>query len=192
MIIDVSHHNGTIKWLSASKVVDSVFIKATQGTTYRDPMFIKNATAANLSGIKVGYYHFATLNSHDVITDATDEANWFISNIKKAPSPSLPLVLDLEDEKNTLNRDDTLRYVKTFFRQLVLNGYHDYILYSGTHYLNDHLPVNHGLEYVKLWIADYNEPHFIPNGWEEITLLQYTDKGTIEGIKGNVDLNRYL
>lgn len=192
MVIDVSHHNGLIDWETVKKTVSQCFIKSTQGVTFRDPMFIRNAIAATETGIQVGYYHYATLNSHNVELDAQDECKWFIANVKKVPLGRLPLVLDLEDEKCTLSKQDVFLYVKSFFRHLVLNGYHDYLLYSCTSFLNRHLPPNHNLGYVKLWIADYNEPHFTPHGWEDIHLLQYTDKGKVEGIKGYVDLNRYL
>ncbi len=190
--IDISHHNGKIDWQSVSEEVDSIFIKATEGVDYLDKMFLKNAIAATEAGLNVGYYHFATPRSHDVETDAKNEANWFIENVKKAPEPTLPLVLDFEDEKIVLNKVDSLLFINTFFRQLILNGYHDIMLYGGTSYLNDHLPANHDLGHIPLWIADYNEPHFTPVGWDKITLLQHTDKGEIAGINGNVDLNRYI
>lgn len=192
MVIDISHHNGIINWVEIAKTVDSIFIKASQGQNYTDPMFIKNAIGAHTAGIKAGYYHYATLQSKTVEIDAKLEAIHFIEQVMKVALPGLGLVLDLEDPNINLSREETLTYVKTFFRYLVLNGYHDYMLYSGTHFLNDHLPINHQLGYVKLWIADYNEPHFIPIGWEGIHLLQYTNKGKIEGISGNVDLNRYI
>lgn len=192
MVIDISHHNGVIDFTEISGTVDSIFIKATEGQTYTDPMFIRNAIAAHTVGIKAGYYHYATLSAIDPEIDAKNEANHFIEQVKRVAAPQLPLVLDLEDPNINLSREETLTWVKTFFRQLVLNGFHDYMLYSGTHFLNDHLPVNHSLEYIKLWIADYNEPHYVPNGWDKITLLQYTDKWKVKGINGNVDLNKYL
>ncbi len=190
--IDISHHNGKIKWQEVANEVDQCFIKATEGSTYVDPMLIKNAIAANTAGIKTGYYHFATPRSHEVETDAKNEANWFIENIKKAPNPGLPLVIDFEDTEITLNKNEALLFINTFFRQLILNGYHDFMLYGGTSYLNDHLPANHNLGHIPLWLADYNEPYFVPVGWDKVTLHQHTDKGSITGIKGNVDLNRYV
>lgn len=192
MVIDISHHNGKIKWLTASKEVDSVFIKATEGANYVDPMFIKNAIAAHTAGIKTGYYHFATLCNTHVETDAKIEANWFIENIKKVPIASLPLALDFEDSEITLNKADSLTFITTFFGELFAHGYYDYMLYSGTSFLNAHLPHNHNLGHISLWIADYNEPYFVPVGWDKITLLQYTDKGKVNGIGTNVDLNRYV
>lgn len=192
MVIDISKYQGEIDWIELAKTVTDVFIRATFGQKIIDPLFIKNAIGAHTVGIKAGYYHFATLQSNDVELDAKLEAMHFIDQVKKVVLPQLGLVLDLEDKNISLSREETLTYIKTFFRYLVLNGYHDYMLYSGTHFLNDHLPVNHDLGYIKLWIADYTEPHFIPNGWEKITLLQFTDKGKINGIHGNVDLSRYI
>ena len=85
--IDISHHNGSINWI---KVINSsfkpefVYIKCTQGIDYKDPLFLKNAKDAKASGIKIGYYHFASLNNDDIIADASKEAKWFLSNVKIA------------------------------------------------------------------------------------------------------------
>lgn len=191
-IIDVSHHNGRIKWLTVSKNVDQAFIKATEGSTYADPMFIKNAIAAHTAGIKIGYYHFATLNTHDVINDAKREANWFLYNISLAPINNLPLVLDIETNKIGASKKEVLTFIHHFILRLINADYIDFMIYSYTSFLNDNLPKDHDLGKYKLWLADYNEPHFVPVGWDRITLLQYTDKGKVNGITGNVDLNRYL
>ncbi len=192
MVIDVSHHNGKINWSKVAKTVDSVFIKATEGSNYVDPMLIKNAVGGDTNGIKVGYYHFATLNSQDVVIDAINEAEWFMSNIKKAVAPSLPLVLDIETNKLKISRPKVLAYIQAFFRQLKLSGYEDYMLYSYTSFLNENLPSQHPLGAIRLWLADYNGSYVIPKGWKEIYLHQYTDKGKVDGIKGNVDINRYV
>lgn len=192
MVIDISHHNGKINWFTVVKTVDSVFIKATEGNSYVDPMFIKNAIAATTAGIKVGYYHFATPRSTTPEIDAKKEANWFVENIKKVPIAHLPLALDFEDSEIVLTRTDALIFINTFFNCLISYGYHDFMLYGGTSFLNQHLPANHNLGHIPLWIADYNEPNFVPTGWDKITLLQHTDKGKVDGIVGYVDLNRYI
>lgn len=192
MVIDVSHHNGRIKWLTVAKTVDQVFIKVSEGRDYVDPMFIKNAIAANTAGIKIGYYHFATLRSTNVETDAKIEANWFIENIKKVQTPLLPLVLDFEDTEIILNKADSLLFIHTFFAELTVNGYHDHMLYGGPFFLDDHLPHDHDLGCIPLWLSDYRATYGMPKGWDKITLLQYTDKGKVNGIGTNVDINRYL
>ena len=45
---------------------------------------------------------------------------------------------------------------------------------------------------IRLWIANYNNPPTppLPVGWTKYFMWQYTDSGTIAGIKGNVDLSK--
>lgn len=60
--IDLSHHNnlGENDWkiLKNNKKVDFVYIKATQGLSYKDPMRFTHAELAEKNGIAFGYYHF--------------------------------------------------------------------------------------------------------------------------------------
>lgn len=58
--IDVSHHNGRIDWqrVAQDKRIEFVYIKASEGATYRDPLHKKNRAQARKAGIKVGAYHF--------------------------------------------------------------------------------------------------------------------------------------
>ena len=43
--IDISHHNGSINWKQVP-IVEFVYIKATEGATYVDPMFQHNLKRA--------------------------------------------------------------------------------------------------------------------------------------------------
>ena len=193
--IDVSHHNGVIDW---NKVVNDVFkpefayIKTTEGTGYIDPKFAINAKAANKAGIKVGYYHFASLNSTDVVGDAVKEAEAYIKAVKSVPTPTMPLVLDIETNKAKLSKVQVLLWIKTFFAELAKIGWTDVILYSYTPFLNENLPINHDLGNIKLWIADYAPPLILPKGWNKAYIWQYSAKGKISGISTNTDLNKTM
>ena len=61
--IDVSKHNGNIDF---KQVRDDdyqfVFIKATEGKTYKDDAFDRNYRGARDAGLKVGAYHFFRKN----------------------------------------------------------------------------------------------------------------------------------
>ena len=61
--IDVSKHNGDIDF---DEVRDDdyqfVFIKASEGKTYRDDAFDRNYSGAKAAGLKVGAYHFFRKN----------------------------------------------------------------------------------------------------------------------------------
>ena len=53
---DISHHNKNIKWDKLN--AQFVYLKATEGTTFKDPKFIEYTRQAKAHGIKVGAYHF--------------------------------------------------------------------------------------------------------------------------------------
>lgn len=192
-IIDVSHHQGKIDWV---KVVNSsfkpegVFIKVSEGIGYNDPNLKINSTGAKSAGLKIGYYHFASLNDKNTLIDSKKEAQFFINSIKNLPKNDYPLVLDIEENKGKLSKSEVLIWINTFFYELAQNGYTDYILYSYSPFLNENLPINHKLGTVKLWIADYTEPLVLPKGWTKQWLWQYTQNGKIQGISTPVDLNR--
>ena len=55
--IDVSHHNGNINWEQVPDV-EFVYIKATEGVTYVDPMYQQNIKGARAKKLRVGAYHY--------------------------------------------------------------------------------------------------------------------------------------
>ncbi len=193
--IDVSANNGLIDWSRVAKTIvkiDFAYIKASEGIGYTDAKFLSNAIKAKANNIKIGYYHFASLNTNNDIADAKAEADYFISVIKKAPPSDLPFVLDIETNKVGLKKPQVVEWIITFFDEMKKAGYKDTALYSYTPFLDSNLPPNHGLGSIKLWLAAYvNAPApKLPRGWNECWIWQYTSKGTVGGIKGNVDLNK--
>lgn len=193
---DCSHHQGTIDWhivaTQNSPKVDFAYIKASTGVGSADPRALFNATEAKKNGIKVGYYHYCSLNDKNEVYDATQEAAWFHKVLSKLPTSDLPVVLDIEDNNPTvhLQPGQVLNFINVFFSNLKSYGIIDHVLYSYTYFLNSHLPANHGLTGTKLWIADYTAPLILPKGWNSAWLWQYTDKGTIKGVHTPVDLNK--
>jgi lysozyme len=189
-IIDVSQNNGIIDWKSVATnnpKVDGVFIKATEGVGFIDKQLVYNAVDAKSVGLKIGYYHFASLNSKDILKDSEAEAYCFLKAIEKLPKNDLPLILDLETNKIGLTSQEVLQWINNFFKCLKTTNY---ALYSYTPFLNYNLPKNHGLGNIPLWIAAYTPSLKLPNGWTKCYLWQYSSKGKINGIKGNVDLNK--
>ena len=61
--IDVSAHNGDIDFIKiAQSGIDFVFIKATEGATFKDSRFHDNYNNARKARLKVGAYHFFRFN----------------------------------------------------------------------------------------------------------------------------------
>lgn len=196
--IDVSHHQGSIDWSmvkSDKQQVSFAYIKATEGQTYVDPAFKMNSFYADRAGIPVGFYHFATLNTSDVVADATHEAQFFLATVKNCGvEPKMPLVLDIESNKAEIGRHFVALWIDTFFSVLSKAGHPDSVLYSYTPFLNENLPADHKLGDKKLWIAAYtNTPApRLPHGWVKEWLWQFTARGKVLGIKGFVDCNKSI
>jgi lysozyme len=192
MIIDVSKWQGKIDWAkvkSSHSDLKGVYIKATEGIGYIDPFLISNAVEANKEGIQVGFYHFASLNAIDVVTDATNEAKFFYNTVKSL-NCELPYVLDIEKNASQIPPKSVLLWIKSFFKELDRLHLDDYVLYSYAPFLNDNLPPDHDLGHYRLWLAAYTDKPKLPKGWSEYFLWQYTSKGAINGITGSVDLNQ--
>jgi GH25 family lysozyme M1 (1,4-beta-N-acetylmuramidase) len=195
--IDVSHNNGTIDWekvQSADPPNSFVFIKATEGVGYVDPMCLTNANAVSQkTKMRFGYYHFASLNnSSNVSKDATDEANWFVQTMQTMPEASIIPVLDIERNDSSLTPTQVQEWISAFMSQMDVLGYGNVILYSYVSFLNDNLPSNHPFGTLPLWIAHYtsNASPTIPNGWTSYTLWQYSGSGSVTGVSTQCDMNK--
>lgn len=195
--IDISHYQGkpNFKALATdTSKPDFIYLKATQGVGYIDPNCKVNAAAAVKEGFRIGYYHYASLNSENAIQDAKDEAAAFIKALKTLPNFTMPPALDIEENKAHLPKEHVRQWINSFLAELAVSGFQDYLLYSYTPFLNENLPADHGFGTVKLWIAHYtgNPKPSLPHGWTHYHIWQYSAKGRLAGIKGDVDLNRTM
>jgi len=193
--IDVSRNNGVIDWqkvaINNARKVDFAYLKATEGQDFQDKQLFNNAKGARMAGIKFGYYHFCCLNTFNHTLDAAAEAHDFIEAMKLAGPADLPPVLDIERNVIKLPRQDVLAWIIVFVDTLKRAGFPDVVIYSYTSFLNDNLPLKHGLGNHKLWLAGYVDRKNLkmPNGWTKYWVWQYSDKGKLNGIGTNVDLN---
>ncbi|MDH6341589.1 GH25 family lysozyme M1 (1,4-beta-N-acetylmuramidase) [Parabacteroides sp. PFB2-12] len=86
--IDVSHHQGEINWeqVGADKNIQFVYIKATEGTSFKDPKYRYNTKQAQKQGIKTGAYHYFR-----TILTPPKQAEHFINTIKNSNLQLIPL-----------------------------------------------------------------------------------------------------
>ena len=63
--IDVSKHNGIIKWneVAKDKKIQFVYVRATVGKGHVDRLYRRNVNGARKAGLNVGSYHFFTARS---------------------------------------------------------------------------------------------------------------------------------
>lgn len=186
--IDVSTYQGNIDWEKVK--TDFVYIKMSQGIKAHDKRALEYAAGATKYNIPFGYYHFATLNSTDVLGDCSLELADVLAQLKTLPKAPLAFALDVETDEALLAPDQVELWIKTFFDGMTAAGF-KMILYSGLYYLNSNLGPDHQLGHIPLWIAEYTNGKnpILPRGWKDYAIWQYSSTGNVLGIAGKVDLN---
>jgi len=186
--IDISHYDPKVDWVKAKEQgIDFVYIKATQGTTFVDPLCSTHASNAIPQGLKVGYYHFANCES-----DASAQAKFFCAQLARLPKYSLMPVLDLETNKANLTSFQIANWITAFLTEMAHEG-HKVMLYSYQPFLDQFLTHGHGFGILPLWLAQYRnvEKPILPNGWTSCALWQYTNQGHVDGVAAQtVDMNK--
>ncbi len=183
--IDVSHHNGTIDWETVAKDpnIKFVYIKATEGYGHRDRLFAYNTVQARKFGLKVGAYHLLTTK-----TSMRTQFNFFISVVGDHKQDLTPVV-DIEenkvDEWTARQKQDSIAK----FVQLVREHYGVApVLYCSHRFYKNCLSPR--FDNLILFVARYN--HRQPElGGKSHNIWQFTEHGHINGIPGDVDLNRF-
>jgi lysozyme len=179
--IDVSHHQGEIDWSRVkTSGIQFVYVKATEGTDFKDPKFVDNWSGAGAAGIKRGAYHFFRLE-----TSGEKQASNFIATVPGDPD-GLPPVIDLEFSGYNKDRrppvQNFLRELSIFWDSLVTRYRKVPVVYTASdfqkHYLGQ-MPIEH------LWIREaITSPRRSP--W---TIWQFSSRGRVPGVPGFVDLN---
>ena len=182
--IDISSYQGYIDWakVSSDKDIRFVYIKATEGATYRSPHYAHNITQARRYGLLVGSYHYLTSTS-----SIDEQFNNFSTYALRDVQDLLPM-LDVE-VRGTWSRSQLIDSVERFC-DLVKDHYGvQPMIYSTMGFYNKNLTPHFNKH--KLYIGRYSnsEPEI---NWEgEYTIWQYSESGIIPGIDAYVDLCRY-
>lgn len=190
LTIDLSRWNWTepIDFKKVSQTVDKAFIRAGNGLNKQDPYFLAGVKGSVANGIQWGSYLFAQF-----LQDPVAQAAKFVATVEQAlVKPSLPLVLDVEtnDTKLPITAKQLEDFCHKFLEYLESKGY-DTAIYMSPGF-SRFLPKGHTLGKYKLWAADSTGAINPVNGWPKPWLHQFTDKGSVPGIVGNVDLNKFV
>lgn len=184
--IDVSHHNGIINWSKVSNEapnIQFVYIKATDGATWQDPLYLNNATGARKVGFRIGVYHFfrMTSSAHDQFTN-------FSNMLDSSPFDLIPMV-DVETRDNA--EIGSFRDSLKVFLDLIEEHYHVVPMIYGTNRSYNELCGDAFDGKYPLYIGRYGDNVPIVRGHSRYTIWQYTEEGSISGIDKHVDLCRF-
>ena len=182
--IDISSHQGKIDWakVSSDKDIRFVYIKATEGATYRSPHYSTNITEARRYGLLVGSYHYITSTSS---IDAQFEN--FTKYALKSIQDLIPM-LDVE-VRGHWSRSQLIDSVSKFCNLIERHYGVQPMIYSTMGFYNKNLTPHFNNHHLYIGRYSSSEPEI---NWEgEYTIWQYSETGIIPGIDAYVDLCRY-
>ena len=183
--IDVSRHQGTIDWSQVKPNIDFAIIRCGYGSDFTkqdDTQWQANVSACESLGIPYGVY----LYSYAVNTlNAASEAQHAL-RLLQGHRPTLPVFYDLEDNSisSSCSKTEILEHAKIFCNALRNAGYTPGV-YASKYWWTTYLTSSEYDQWER-WVAQYNTSCTYSgnhNYW------QYTDKGSVPGISGNVDMN---
>lgn len=186
--IDISHYQGNIDWdaLSNDPHAGFVYIKATEGVDLVDNTYQKNVNEAKRHGMKVGSYHFFRAN-----TSAREQFNNFKRNFDPQKQDLLPVV-DVEVMPGGMSKSKFDSCLQELLNLMEKEYGKKPMIYTGKNFYNKHF---HGTSFAsnyKFWIATYADEQPVLNSNDDYLIWQYSAKGRVKGIKGHVDMNKFV
>ena len=188
--IDVSSWQGDIDWDKVRESgIEFVIVRAgyrgsVTGSIVRDKYFDANVSGAQQAGLQVGVY-FVTQAVNEA--EAVEEA----SAVMEMCAPynlELPIYLDVEGSNggrgDQIDKDTRTAVCEAFCRTLENAGQTGGV-YACRYWLANNIDASR-LDRYNVWLAEYRSAPLY-NGY--YSMWQYTSKGHVDGINGNVDFD---
>lgn len=186
--IDVSYHQGRIDWekVKNSGQVDFAIIRCGIGmdqTNQDDTQWENNTSECERLGIPYGTFLYSYA---DTVEKARSEAQHVI-RLVQGKNLTYPIYYDMEDNSvmNKIDSKTAGEIAQTFLNTLEANGYKNVAVYSSKSLFETKLTADIFNRYPR-WVAHYNDTCGYQGSYH---MWQYTNKGQIDGITGNVDLD---
>ena len=193
LVVDVSVWQQEINWEAVrSDNVRYAIIRAVSwkgNSPAADANFIKNVKAAKNAGIKVGAYIYTyALNEEQVQAEVTVFKALMQTLRQDGYTLDLPVFVDHEDPSLLTGIPTKARRTELLRLEMVLLDHAGYLpgMYMSTSWAQNQVDAAAlQQEGYLMWVADWRGY----NGWGPADFWQFTSKGQVSGIIGNVDLS---
>lgn len=196
--IDVSKWQGKIDWEKVKKghidfAIIRIGYRGDNGIIYKDDNADYNIQQAQKAGVLVGVYFFSTAVSEE---EAIEEAKWTLQAIQ-GYKISYPVVYDCEGYTNSrvydLSAKQRTDHAIAFLKTIEAQGYDTMFYGSLSDIQNDNYwNISRIESQYKVWVAQYSSLTYPtkdqPDYEGKYSAWQYTNKGNVSGVSGNVDL----
>ena len=184
--IDVSNHQGTIDWAKVKPAVDFAILRCGYGRDLKgqdDTQFTRNMTECEKRGIPYGVY----LYSYATSVERIDSEVAHTLRLIKGHKPFC-VYIDMEDSSTiSLGKANLTAFAKRFCEAVKAKGYKPGV-YANQNWFQTYLDVAAlSKAGYSIWCAKYSENK--PNIAAKYDIWQYSSKGKVAGIGGNVDMN---
>ncbi len=189
--IDVSKWNGEIDWDKVRNsgvefaIVRAGYRGSVTGALVEDPYFAANMKGAAASKMPVGVYFFTQAVNE---VEAVEEASAVLRLVKEYQL-DYPIFIDTEGAGGNGRADgldvETRTLVCEAFCRTIENAGYEAGVYGSRNWYNNNLHAD-ALEKYCIWLAEYRSAPLYQGYYQ---MWQYTSKGAVDGIAGNVDMN---
>ena len=182
--IDLSKHNVVTNWDKVAKHTDFVLLRAggNYGGFYKDSKFEQYYEACKARKIPVGAYYDA--GKELWCASGKEYAQHFLKLIK-GKFFEMPVYIDIEVTPASMKKANTGAAI-AFCEEMEKHRYFVGIYGSDISTFYSQLDLKL-LEDYTLWVARYGRS---PSYVTDYAIWQYSSHGKVDGIKGNVDLDR--
>jgi lysozyme len=199
--IDISNHNPPIDWLTAAKTkrVTFAFAKASEGETFKDQDFATNWSGMKSAGIIRGAFHFFR-----PAKSVDEQVSNFLDMVGKLSPGDLPPVLDLEPfpddvrvQWESIPVKERISKSKEWLEKVESRLGKKPIIYTSASFWEELMDDTEDFVEYPLWVAHYkpdyknSQPNVPANNWggKGYAIWQFTEDGSVMGVKGFVDRN---
>lgn len=189
--IDVAKWNGIIDWYKVKNNggIKFAILKVTNKQNKKEDSFERNYAGCSNQGIPIGVYRYVYAKT---TSEAIKEAKVVLSALNKRPVPYC-IWLDMEDSSLIKLSKVQLNSIIATERKVLEDAGYQVGIYCNQNWYNTILDVQK-ID-LPFWIAIYGKNNGKKNKAPKINkkhvlwAWQYTSKGKIAGVSGNVDLN---
>ena len=187
--LDVSSHQTSVNWAAQySMGARFAYVKATEGTTYKNPYFGSQYGGALASGMIRGAYHFALPG----VSTAAAQADYFVNNGGgwSGDGKTMPPLLDIEYNPysslgNTcynLSQAAMVNWIAAFSNRVLARTGRLPMIYTTTDWWTQCTGNSGAFSRQPLHLASYSRyVGSMPNGWGTYSVWQYSATGPFAG-----------
>lgn len=169
--LDFARYQGRVDFRSIPREVRFVYCKASEGETYVDPTYYRNAACGINAGLGVGAYHFFRADA-----DPVKQAKHFAATAEDC-TQLLP-VCDFESVAKSVSNRDACARARVFLDETEKAWGCVPLLYSYPYFLHTLRDFTKGWEKYPLWVAHYGVAKpWVPRPWVDWLVWQYDGDG---------------